>query len=105
MRVEKVTTATGGYQFFDFLSNHRQYVRLEVGAFKYFPSFIIDYLAVLIYHVVIINEVLADIEVVTLNLDLGIFYGFADHRMLDGRVFVEASPLHEAFDAVDTDAV
>ncbi len=37
-------------------------------------------------------------------LNLGVFYGFADHRMLDGRVLVEAGPVHEAFDAVAAEA-
>ena len=54
----------------------------------------------LVHHVVILNEVLSDIEVVALHLGLGALYGLAHHGMLDRDVFVKLDSLQNALDAV-----
>ena len=53
--------------------------------------------------VVVFNEVFADVEVVSLSFDLGIFDGFADGFALDGGV-VFHSPVHKALDGVAPEA-
>ena len=43
--------------------------------------------ALFVHHIVIINQVLADVEVVALNTGLGAVYGTIDYAVFDGLVF------------------
>src|SRR6185312_2965148 len=61
---------------------------------------LVDRLALLVHHVVVLEKVLADLEVPPLDLGLGALDGLGDHAMLDGLALFHAELAHEALDAV-----
>ena len=60
----------------------------------------VDRLALLVHHVVVLEQVLADLEVVRLDLLLRALDRARDHARLDRLAFLHAQPLHQALDAV-----
>ena len=60
----------------------------------------VDALALLVHHVVVLEQVLATLEVLRLDLLLGALDGLGDHAVLDRHAFFHAEPLHQARDAV-----
>ena len=60
----------------------------------------VDALALLVHDVVVLEEVLADGEVLRLDLLLRARDGVGHHLVLDGDAFLHAEPLHEAGDAI-----
>ena len=42
----------------------------------------------------------ADIEIVSFDFLLGVFYGPIDEAMLDGNVFLHVKAIHEGFDTL-----
>ena len=60
----------------------------------------VDRLALLVDDVVVLDDALADVEVVALDARLGVLDGLGDEARLDGHVALEAHALHEPRDAV-----
>ena len=60
----------------------------------------VDVLALLVHHVVVLEQMLADGEVLRLDLLLRALDGPGDHAVLDRHAFFHAEPLHQAGDAV-----
>ena len=60
----------------------------------------VDALALLVHHVVVLEQVLADGEVLRLDLLLRPLDGAAHHPVLDRHALFHAQPLHQAGDAV-----
>ena len=60
----------------------------------------VDALTLLVHHVVVLEEVLADGEVLRLDLLLRALDGARHHAVLDRHAFFHAEPLHQAGDAV-----
>ena len=60
----------------------------------------VDALTLLVHHVVVLEQVLADGEVLRLDLRLRALDGARDHAVLDRHAFFHAEPLHQAGDAV-----
>jgi hypothetical protein len=61
---------------------------------------LVDRLALLVHHVVVLEQVLADLEVPALHLLLGALDGAADHAVLDGLALFHAELAHQPLDAV-----
>ena len=55
----------------------------------------VNNLPLLVHDIVILDELLADIEVVPLHLGLGVFNGPADHIVLDGLAFLHTQFFHD----------
>ena len=60
----------------------------------------VDVLPLLVHHVVVLEQVLADGEVLRLHLLLRALDRARDHPVLDRHAFFHAQPLHQAGDAV-----
>src|SRR5262245_11282454 len=60
----------------------------------------IDVLALLVHHVVVLEQMLADGEVLRLDLLLRAFDRAGHHAMLDRHAFFHAEPLHQAGDPI-----
>ena len=65
----------------------------------------VDPLALLVDDVVVLDDALADVEVVALDAGLRVLHGLGDHARLDGHVALEAHALHERRDAVAGEAL
>src|SRR5947208_537715 len=79
---------------------HLDHVLLEVVAREEVPPPGIDHLALLVEDVVILEEVLPDVEVVRLDLLLGVADGARAQAMLDRHALLHAEALHETLHAV-----
>ncbi len=64
---------------------------------------LIDHGALFVHDIVIFQELLPDVEVVALNLLLGVFNGPRDHSVFDRNPLFHPQPLHEAGDAIGTE--
>jgi hypothetical protein len=69
-----------------------------VAALQHLPAQRIDGLALLVHDVVVLEQVLADVEVVALDLLLRVLDGPVDERVLDGDVLFHPQALHQAGD-------
>ena len=65
----------------------------------------VDRLALLVDHVVELDDALADVEVEALDPGLGALDRLADEARLDRHVLLEAHPLHQAGDALRGEAL
>ena len=65
----------------------------------------VDRLALLVDDVVVLDDALADVEVVALDARLGVLDGLGDQPRLDGHVALEAHALHQAGHAVRAEAL
>jgi len=63
----------------------------------------INDLALLVHHVVIFEEMLTDIEMVPLDLALGVLDRPADHAVLDRFILLHAQLVHDAGDPAGTE--
>src|SRR4051794_15128630 len=61
---------------------------------------LVDRLALLVHHVVVFEEVLADLEIPSLDLGLGALDRLADHAVLDRLPLFHAEAAHDPLDAV-----
>ncbi len=64
------------------------------------PAQGVDRLALVVHHVVVLEQVLPRVEVHRLDLGLGVLDRLVDHRRLDRHVLFHAQALHQAGDAV-----
>ena len=55
------------------------HVGAHISALEDLAALGVDHLAVAVHHVIVLDDVLADIEVVALNLGLGLLYGIREH--------------------------
>ena len=69
-------------------------------ALENLPAQRVDVLALLVHHVVVLEEMLADGEVLRFDLLLRALDGARHHAVLDRHAFFHAEPLHQARDAV-----
>ena len=81
-------------RLFDPLHDHRLEVFLEQDA----VAIAVDNVALSIQHVVVLDDVLADVEVVGFDLLLRVLDGARDPRVLERHVLFEAEPVHQAGD-------
>ena len=91
----------------DVLAHLRDRVRQALGIHQ-LDALLEDDLALVIHHVVVLQKVLADVEVARLDLLLCLFEGLVDPGMDDRLVFLEAELLQHAvhaFGAEDTHQV
>ena len=65
----------------------------------------VDDLALLVHHVVVLDDVLADVEVVALDLGLGVLDRLGDQAVLDRDVVLEAEPVHDRGDVRPAEAL
>ena len=65
----------------------------------------VDRLALLVDDVVVLDDALADVEVVALDAGLRVLDRLGDHARLDGHVALEAHALHEGRDPVAREAL
>ena len=72
----------------------------RICAFEQLAAQRVDALALLVHHVVVLEQVLADGEVLRLDLLLRALDGACDHAVLDRHALFHAEPLHQARDAV-----
>ena len=84
----------------DVLPQHLVHFGADVLAVQHLAALAIDDLALLVHHVVVLQHVLADLEVAAFQLFLGAFQRVGDHAVLDGRVLVDLEGVHQAGDAV-----
>ena len=69
-------------------------------ALEDFPAQRVDVLALLVHHIVVLEEMFADREVLRLDLLLRSLDRAGDHPVLDRHPFFHAELLHEARDAI-----
>src|SRR5690606_27775860 len=70
----------------------------EVFALQYAAPFVVDDLALLVHHLVVLEDILADLHVLLLDLGLGAADGPGDHLVLDRHVVRDLHPGHHRFD-------
>ena len=78
---------------------HLRDVVLEVVARQDVAAPAVDDLALLIHHVVVFEQMLADVEVVAFDLALRVGDGAGDQAVLDRHAFFHAEAGHQALDA------
>ena len=71
-----------------------------IAALQHLTAQCVNSLALLIHHVVVLEQILADVEVVPLDLLLRILDDPRDDAGLDGYVFLHTQPFHDARDAL-----
>ena len=84
----------------DNVVDHREDVVLEVLAHEDFAALAVHDLTLLIHDVVVLEDVLADVEIARLDLLLRVLDGIRDDLVLDGLVFLHAEFVHDLRDAV-----
>ena len=72
----------------------------QIRTFQRVEAHVVDHFALLVHHVVVLEQVLANVEVVLLDPLLGSLDGAGDHAVLDGLAFLHAQFGHDAGDAV-----
>jgi hypothetical protein len=91
----------GGDHFFDDLVAHLAHrSRREAVLFHQFLALLEDHLALIVHHVIVFQQVLADVEVARLDLLLGLFQRLVDPRMDDRLAFLQAELLQHAIHPV-----
>ena len=68
----------------------------QVGAAEYLAPALVDHLALLVHHLVVFEDILADLGVALLHRVLGPLDGLGDHGRLDGRVLGQGLVHHPA---------
>ena len=63
----------------------------------------VDVLTLLVHHIVVLEQVFADGEVLRLHLLLRALDGLADHAVLDRHALFHAQALHQAGDAIGSE--
>ncbi len=77
---------------------------LEVLLAEHLVALLVNDLPLLVDHVVVFQEMLADVEVVALHPGLSVPDRLGDQIVLDGDVFLHPRPLHEALDPLPAEA-
>ena len=74
----------------DLLLDHLDHVGADVGALQDLTALGVDQFAMAVHNVVVLDDVLADVKVVALNLGLSLLYRLGDHAALQGRLLIHA---------------
>ena len=90
----------GGNQAVELRAEHVQDTLAETVAGQDAGALLVNHRALLVEHVVEVEQVLAHVEVMALDLHLRAGYGLGDELVFQGLVVVEAGPVHHVFDAV-----
>ena len=86
-RIQVATVADIGLDdLFDLTLDHLPHPVLDVLTHHKLAAVGVDHLTVLIHDVVVLDDMLAQIEVVALDLDLGILDRLGDHAVLDRHI-------------------
>jgi hypothetical protein len=72
----------------------------NVLAVQQFVALLVDHLALVVGHIVVFEQLLADVEVALLDLALRRFQRAADQRMLDGLALGHLQPHHDGVEAL-----
>ena len=80
--------------------DHHQDLLLQLDRLEHVLARAVDLLALLVHHLVVLEEALADLEVAVLDLLLGLGDGARDHARLDLLALGHAELLHRAGDPV-----
>ncbi len=83
---------------FDLLVDHLEDELLAVGAVENSLAIAVDAFALLVHHLVVLEQVLADFEVPLFHLFLGTFDAAADNAAGDGLAFLDAQPGPDVLD-------
>jgi hypothetical protein len=67
---------------------------------KQVVALLVDDLALIVGHIVVLEQLLADVEVAPLDLALRLLDGIGHHAVLDGLALLHAQGLHEVLHAV-----
>ena len=94
-----------GRQLLEFGAQHLQQALAQTFAGQDTGTLSVDNFPLLVEHVVKVQQVLAHIEVVTLNLHLCAVDGLGDDLVLQRFVILEASPTHHILDAIAAEAL
>jgi len=70
----------------------------EVGALEELPALLVDDLTLLVHDLVVLEDVLAQLVVLALDLALGPLDGLRDHLRLDGHVLGQVEAVHHRGD-------
>ncbi len=81
-------------------SDHLEDLVVHVLARQHVAPLAVERLALLVHHVVVVEQVLADVEVARLDLLLRVLDRRVDHAMLDRLALLEAQALHPRRDAI-----
>ena len=84
----------------DVLLQHIVHLGADVLAVQHLVALAVDDLTLLVHDVVVLQDILADLEVAALEFLLGRLDGTGDHPVLDGGVLVDAQRAHQALHAV-----
>ena len=87
-------------QIVEGVADHPEHLVLQIVLLQHAPPPGIDHLPLLVHHVVVFQQVLADVEVTALHLLLRALDGTGDHRMGDHLAFLRAEAIHHTGDAL-----
>ncbi|KGE03265.1 hypothetical protein HRUBRA_02213 [Pseudohaliea rubra DSM 19751] len=73
---------------------------VDVGLIQQLVALLVDDLALVVGDIVVLEKLLANVEVAALNLALRLLDGVGDHAVLDGLALLHAQCLHKALDPV-----
>ncbi len=82
---------------------HADDVVAAFGAVEDVAAQLVDRLALLVHHIVVLEQVLAGLEVAPFDLLLGAFDGPRDHVVLDRLALFHAEAAHQALDSLRTE--
>ena len=89
--------------FLGFVLNHLFDGRFQTFSVQGFSALFVNHLPLLVHDVIIFQKLLSDIKVVTLNLCLGIFDGFADQFIFYGLTVFHPKFFHNSSDSFATE--
>jgi hypothetical protein len=82
------------------LSMHLLHQLVNIVRLQHISPLAVDHFALFVHHIVILEEVLANLKVVSFDLALGILNSFCNHGVLDRLAFFHAQFGHDARDTV-----
>ena len=88
----------------DLLLHHAQHLVTQVWLAEHLPSLSVDNLTLLVDHIVELQHVLADVEVIPLHPCLRRPDSLIEPGMLDGHVILHAKPVHQFLDSFAAEA-
>ena len=83
------------YIFFYFVTHHTENTFMHIGTFENSTAISIDHFTLFGNHIVIIDHVLTNVEVVSLNSCLSLFYETRNHATFKRHIFVHTDHLHD----------
>ena len=81
--------------FFNFVMHHAEHTFMHISAFKNSTAVCIDHFTLFGDHVIIIDHVFTNIEVVSLDSGLRLFDETRNHAALKRHIFIHTDHLHD----------